>query len=63
MCSRVRHEYREKVFHAQVPWTAALATAPDGRTPLGLQSGRPKVPAPFRLLAGEVIQRLPILRH
>lgn len=60
---RVRAEHRDKVFHTEIRWATVLTTAPaDGKT---VFSAAPRSAAAdaFRRLAGEVLQRLPAIRH
>lgn len=53
---RLHAEFREAVFHTEIRWTAALATAADAQ--------RPPAPSdPLRRLAGEVLHRLSPLRY
>jgi chromosome partitioning protein len=47
---RLRAEYRDRVFHTEVRWTAGLAAAPLARRP-------PVANDVFRRLAGEVLHR------
>jgi chromosome partitioning protein len=61
--SRIRAEYRDKVFHTEIRWTAALAAAPSARTPVPADGSRSPSAELFRRLAGEVLQRLPPLHH
>ena len=63
MIERVRTGHRDKLFHTDVRWTAALAEAPLAKKTIFELA--PKSPAAdaFRRLAGEVLQRTPALRH
>lgn len=62
IAERLRAAHRDKVFHTEIRYTAALADAPAARTPLAAVA--PKSPSAdvFRRLAGEVLQRLSSLR-
>lgn len=62
MSDRLRAEHRDRVFHTEIRWTAALAAAPEIRkTVLDAAPRSPSADA-FRRLAGEALQRLPIAR-
>ena len=53
---RVRAEYRDRVFHTDIRWSAALAAAPGARRP-------PAASDAFKRLGIEVLQRLAALRQ
>jgi chromosome partitioning protein len=53
---RLHGEFRDAVFHTEIRWTAALATAPDAQRP-------PAASDAFRRLAGEVRHRTSPVRH
>jgi chromosome partitioning protein len=59
LAEQLRAEFRDRVFHTELPWSAALNDAP-GRRQTIFQAA-PKSPAAdaFRRLAGEVLHRLP----
>jgi chromosome partitioning protein len=59
---RLRAEYRDRVFHTEIRWSATLAEAPAARKTVFELA--PKSPAAdtFRRIAGEILQRLPALR-
>ena len=59
---RLRSEFRDRLFHTEIRWQAALALAPSDRQTIFEKA--PKSPAAdaFRRLAGEVLQRMPSLR-
>jgi chromosome partitioning protein len=52
---RVRAEYRDRVFHTDIRWSAALAASPGARRP-------PATNDAYKRLGGEVLQRLHALR-
>jgi chromosome partitioning protein len=58
VAERLRAEFRDRVFHTEVPWTAALNEAAGQRQTI--LEAAPKSPAAdaFRRLAGELLQRL-----
>ena len=58
IAERLRAEFRERVFHTELPWAAALADAPALRQTIFESS--PKSPAAdaFRRLAGEILHRV-----
>jgi chromosome partitioning protein len=61
---RIRAEYRDKVFHTEIKWTAALSEAAGARKTIF--EFAPKSPSAdaFRRLAGEILQRaVPAARH
>lgn len=53
---RLRAEYRDQMFHTELRWTSALASAPAARRP-------PAATDAFRRLGGEVLHRLAAPRH
>jgi chromosome partitioning protein len=59
---QLRAEFRDRVFHTELPYAAALNDAPARRQTIFEMA--PKSPAAdaFRRLAGEVLQRLTTLR-
>jgi chromosome partitioning protein len=63
MMERLRTSHRDNLFHTEVRWTAALAEAPLTRKTI--LEAAPKSPSAdaFRRLAGEILQRLPAVRH
>ena len=63
IADRLRAEHRDRVFHTEIRVTAALPEAPAARKPIA--AAAPKSPSAdaFRRLAGEVLQRLPAVRH
>ena len=62
MAERLRAEFRDRVFHTELPWAAALNDAPARHQTIF--EAAPKSPAAdaFRRLAGELLQRVPTLR-
>lgn len=63
IAERLRAEHRDKVFHTEIRHTAALSDAPAARKPIGAFAPKSASADLFRRLAGEVLQRLPALRH
>ena len=63
VAERLRAEHREQVFHTEIRYATALLRSPATRTHIA--AGAPKSPSAdlFRRLAGEVLHRLPALRH
>jgi chromosome partitioning protein len=63
IADRLRAEHRDRMFHTEIHVTAALLKAPAARKPIA--AAAPKSPSAdaFRRLAGEVLQRLPAIRH
>jgi chromosome partitioning protein len=53
---RLRAEHRDQIFHTEIRWSAATATAPEARRP-------PSPSDPFRRLGGEILHRLAAGRH
>jgi chromosome partitioning protein len=62
LAERLRAEFRDRVFHTEVPWAAALNAAPARYQTIF--DAAPKSPAAdaFRRLAGELLHRVPTLR-
>jgi len=58
-CERVRARYRERVFNTELPYSAALQSAPAARQPVMSLAPRSGAAAAFRRLAGEVLERMP----
>jgi len=63
LTERVRAEHRDKVFHTEVGWMADLAVAPAAGKPVQSFAPRSAAADVFRRLAGEVLHRLPAMRH
>ena len=63
IAERLRAEHRDKVFHTEIRCTAALADAPAARKTIAAFAPKSPSAEAFRRLAGEVLQRLPALRH
>ena len=63
LVDRLRASHRDKLFHTEIRWTAALAEAPLARK--SILETAPKSPSAdaFRRLAGEILQRMPAIRH
>lgn len=60
---RLRAQYRDRVLHTEIPWAAALTDAPASGQHVFSFAPRSASAATFRRLAGEVLQRLPAIRH
>jgi chromosome partitioning protein len=63
VAERLRAEYRDKVFHTEIRWSAALSDAPAARQTVLEFAPKSASADAFRRLAGEVLQRLPALLH
>ena len=63
IAERLRAEHRDKVFHTEIRYTAALAEARRPRERPSRRRAKSASADAFRRLAGEVLQRLPALRH
>lgn len=63
MIERIRAAHRDTLFHTEIRWTVALAEAPAARR--SVLEAAPKSPSAdaFRRLAGEILQRMPVIRH
>ena len=63
VAERLRAEHRDTIFHTEIRFTAALAEAPAARK--AIAAAAPKSPSAdaFRRLAGELLHRLPAIRH
>lgn len=59
---RLRAEFRDRVFHTEIPWAGALAEAPGARQTIFDAAPKSAGADAFRRLAGEILQRLPTLR-
>lgn len=62
VADRIRAEFRDRVFHTEIPWTAALADAPERRQTIFQAAPKSASADVFRRLAGELLHRLPALR-
>ena len=60
---RLRAEFRDRVFHTELPWAAVLADAPGARQTIFQAAPKSAAADAFRRLAGETLHRLPALRH
>jgi chromosome partitioning protein len=60
---RLRAEFRERVFHTEIRWMAALAEAPASRQTVLEKAPKSAASDAFRRLAGEVLHRLPSIRQ
>jgi chromosome partitioning protein len=63
VADRVRAEFRDRVFHTEIRWSSALAAAPAVRQTIFSAAPRSTSADAFRRLAGEVLHRLPAIRH
>lgn len=61
LAERLRAEFRERVFHTELPWAAALVDAPGRRQTIFESAPKSSAADAFRRLAGEMLQRLPSL--
>ena len=59
---RLRAEFRERVFHTEIPWAGALVDAPAARQTVFASAPKSAAADAFRRLAGEILQRLPGVR-
>jgi chromosome partitioning protein len=59
---RLRAEFRDRVFHTEIPWAGALVDAPASRQTIFDAAPKSAAADAFRRLAGEILQRLPDLR-
>jgi chromosome partitioning protein len=60
---RVRDEHRDSVFHTEVRFSTALSQAPAAAMTIGAFAPKSPSADAFRRLAGEILQRLPSIRH
>jgi chromosome partitioning protein len=63
LADQLRSEYRDRVLHTEIPWSPALNEAPAQRRDVFSLAPRSAAADAFRRLAGEVLQRLPAVRH
>ena len=63
LAERLRAEFRDRVFHTEVPWAAALVDVPGARETIFQAAPKSAAADAFRRLAGEVLQRLAPARH
>jgi chromosome partitioning protein len=63
IAERLRAEHRDKVFHTEIRQTTALSEAPAVRKTIAVAAPKSASADAFRRLAGEILQRLPALRH
>jgi len=61
LVDRLRAEFRDRVFHTEVPYAAALTDAPARRQTVFEAAPKSAAADAFRRLAGEVLHRLPAL--
>lgn len=59
---RLRAQFRDRIFHTEIPMTPAIEEASAAGRPILAHSPRSRATDAFRRLAGEVLERLP-LRH
>ncbi len=60
---QLRTQHRERVFHTEIRWAAALADAPASRQTVLAFAPRSSAADAFRRLADEILQRSPSVRH
>jgi len=58
LIERVRAEYRDKVFHTEIKWAAAVSDAAGARKTVLEFAPKSSAADAFRRLAGEILQRL-----
>lgn len=58
LSERLRAEFRDRVFHTELPWAAALTDAPARRQTIFESAPRSAAADAFRRLTGEVLHRL-----
>ena len=58
LVEQLRAEYREKVFHTEIRWAAALSDAAGARQTIFEYAPKSPSADAFRRLAGEILQRL-----
>jgi chromosome partitioning protein len=63
LIERLRAQHRERVLHTEIRWSAVLADAPAARQHVFSFAPRSASADAFRRLAGEILQRLPAIRH
>jgi chromosome partitioning protein len=63
VAERLRAEHRDRMFHTEIRWAAALASAPGAHHHVLESAPRSSSADAFRRLAGEVLQRLSAIRH
>ncbi|HYT66788.1 MAG TPA: ParA family protein [Vicinamibacterales bacterium] len=59
IAERLRSEFRDRMFHTEIRWQAALADAPEARQTIFEKAPKSAAADAFRRLAGEVLHRLP----
>jgi chromosome partitioning protein len=62
LAERLRAEFRDRVFHTELPWTAALNDAPERRQTIFEAAPKSSAADAFRRLAGEILQRFRVAR-
>jgi chromosome partitioning protein len=63
IADRLRAEHREHVFHTEIRYTRTLLQASLARMPVAAGAPKSLSADAFRRLAGELLHRLPALRH
>jgi chromosome partitioning protein len=63
IAERLRAAHRDEVFQTEIRLAAVLAQAPAARKPIATFAPTSPAADAFRRLAGELLQRLPALRH
>ena len=59
LAERLRAEFRDRVFHTELPWAAALNDAPARRQTIFETAPKSAAADAFRRLAGELLNRFP----
>ena len=62
LVERLRAEFRDRVFHTELPWAAALNDAPARHQTIVDVAPKSAAADAFRRLAGELLHRVPTLR-
>jgi chromosome partitioning protein len=63
VAERLRSEHRDKLFHTEIRHASSLLEAPAARKTIAALVPKSSSADAFRRLAGEILQRLPALRH
>ncbi len=63
IAERLRAEHRDSVFHTEIRLASVLSEAPAARKTIAVAAPKSPSADAFRRLAGEVLQRLPAIRH
>ena len=63
LVERLRAQHRDRVLHTEIPWTTSIADAAGARQHVFAFAPKSAGADAFRRLAGEVLHRLPSIRH